>query len=61
MVNNIYSYGLAKSLLSGILPSLGRTIFTNISYYLGDFLTKLLLVNGISSGIRWIIDNLLDK
>ena len=61
IVRDIYSYGLAKSLLSGILPSLGRTIFTNISFYLGDFLTKLLLVNSISSGIRWIIDKIFNK
>ena len=38
------------------MPSVGRRIFTNISYYIGDSLTKLLFVNSVSAGARAIID-----
>lgn len=35
-----------------------RAILTSVSFYLGEFLTKLLFVNSAATGVRWIIDKL---
>lgn len=42
-------------------PSVGRTIFTTFSFYLGEFLTKLLFVNSVATASRWIIDQIFDS
>lgn len=61
LVKDVYSYGLAKALLSAIIPSTGRTILTTVSFYIGEFLTKLLFVNGLATGARWLIDKIFNK
>ena len=58
LVKDVYAYGLAKAMLGSAFSSMGRSLFTSVSYYLGDFLTKLLFVNGVASGMRWIIDKI---
>ena len=52
------SYGIAKGLLSAAIPGVLRNLFTWSSFYLGDTLTKLLLISSIASGLRWIIDRI---
>ena len=61
LVKDVYSYGLAKAILSAIIPSTERTILTSVSLYLGDFLTKLLFVNSVATGVRWLIDELFSQ
>ena len=33
-------------------------MFANFSYYLGNFITKLILVNGVATGLGWIVDKI---
>ena len=54
------SYGIAKGLLSALMPSLLRNLFTWSSFYVGETLTKLLFISSLASGIRWIIDRIFD-
>ena len=50
------TYDLAKGIMAAAFPSAGRTFFTTTSFYIGEFLTKLLLVSSIAFGFRWLID-----
>ena len=57
-IKNIYAYDMAKSVLAAAIPSFGRTLLTNLSYYLGESLTKLIFINGLASGLRWILNKI---
>lgn len=35
-----------------------RQFFTQVAYYLGESLTKMLIVSSVASGARWIIDKI---
>ena len=39
-------------------PEIGRTILTTSSFYIGEFLTKLLFVSSTAAASRWIIDQI---
>lgn len=58
LVKDIFSYDIAKGMLASIIPSAGRQFFTQVAYYLGESLTKMLLVSSVASGARWIIDKI---
>ena len=60
LVKDDVSYGIAKGLLSAVMPSFLRSVFTWSSFYLGEALTKLIFVSSIASGSRWIIDQIFD-
>ena len=49
------SYQMAKGILSALVPGFWRNTFTWSSYYIGEFLTKLLFVNALASMSRWIM------
>jgi hypothetical protein len=50
------TYELTKSVMASVFPSVGRTFMTATSFYIGEFLTKLLFVNSTATVSRWIID-----
>ena len=58
LVKDIFSYDIAKGMLASIIPSAGRQFFTQVAYYWGESLTKMLLVSSVASGARWIIDKI---
>ena len=58
LVKDIFSYDIAKGMLASIIPSAGRQFFTQVAYYLGESLTKMLIVSSVASGARWIIDKI---
>ena len=53
--------GAYRFIMAFAFPSVGRTIFTIFSFYLGEFLTKLLFVNSVATASRWIIDQIFDS
>jgi len=57
-VRDCFSYGIAKGLLSAAMPGFWRSVFTLTSFYLGDTITKMLLVSSLASGARWLIDQI---
>jgi hypothetical protein len=52
------TYELAKGIMASAFPSIGRTILTTSSFYIGEFLTKLLFVSSTAAASRWIIDQI---
>ena len=55
------TYELAKGIMASAFPSIGRTILTTASFYIGEFLTKLLFVSSTAAVSRWIIDQFFDS
>lgn len=39
-----------------MIPSVGRTFITGMSWYLGETLTKMLTFSLLGTGARWLID-----
>ena len=58
LVKDSISYGIAKGLLSAVMPGFLRNLFTWSSFYLGETLTKLLFISSVASGTRWLIDQI---
>ncbi len=58
LVKNVFCYDVAKGMLANIIPSAGRQFFTQMSYYLGESLTKAVFVSSTAAVIRWIIDKI---
>ena len=55
------TYELAKGIMASAFPSIGRTILTTSSFYIGEFFTKLLFVSSAAAASRWIIDQFFDS
>ena len=60
-VSTFATYEFSKAIMASAFPSVGRSILTNVSFYLGETLTKLLLVSSVATGARSIIDKLFDS
>ena len=58
---DILTYKLAKGIMAAAFPSIGRTILTTSSFYISEFLTKLLFVSTPAAIARWIIDQIFDS
>ena len=57
-INTSVTYELSKAIMASVFPSLGRTVLTTSSFYLGETLTKLLFVSSVAAGSRWLVDKL---
>ena len=60
-ISTFTTYELAKGIMASAFPSIGRTILTTSSFYIGEFLTKLLFVSSAAAASRWIIDQFFDS
>ena len=60
-ISTSVTYELAKGIMASAFPSIGRTILTTSSFYIGEFFTKLLFVSSAAAASRWIIDQFFDS
>lgn len=38
------------------IPSIGRSVISTMSWYLGETITKIITFSSLGAGIRWLID-----
>lgn len=50
------TYNISKAMLSQVIPSVGRTLFTGLSMVTGEMLAKMLIFSSLGAGARWLID-----